>query len=321
LSLGLRATGHRQPARCVRLLTVGTATGAVLGAGAVAAWTAAHGTSIPQVLWAMYPFRLEASRAIATRPSTGALDRVHTLVASACLSGLVLLGLLTIVAVTRGRAWAPAEGRAAGPPPRVVAAALLAVAAYDAVSVALGGNSWLHYLVEPVAPLAVAVAVVTPRLPRATITAAGLVAASAAFAYATGLPPHGDGADRLGSAIGAVAHHGDSIVTAFGHAQVTSQSRLRSPYPYLWSLPAHLLDPHLRLLDRILAGRRAPTWFVLYSRPGPYLWNARTQLELDRRYHEVGDLSGHLVFLRDGVHRAGPSCAFPQLTADRASRC
>jgi len=307
LAVGLRAGGHRRFARPVRRLVAGTVVGGLLTAGLVAAWTAAHGTSVPQVLWAMYPFRLEASRAIAAHPSAGALGRIQGLVANAAGSGLVVLaGTAAVLVTRRGPSWRPASGDPTGPPPRVVTAALLVVAGYGAVSIAMGGNSWLHYLLEPVAPLAVALAVAAASLPRTTRAVAGLVAVSAALALVGGLQPHGDGADRLGAEIGAVSRPGDSIVTGFGHAQVTSVSGLPSPYPYLWSLPAHVLDPHLRLLDRVLAGRRAPTWFVLYSSPGPRSWTARTQHELDLRYHEVDDVSGHLVYLRDGLHRAPP---------------
>jgi hypothetical protein len=306
LALGLSAGRHRRFSRPVRRLVAGTVVGGLLVAGLVAAWTAAHGTSVQGVLWAMYPFRLEAGRAIAAHPSAGALGRMRGLVDSALGSGLVLLAAVAGLAVARRRrSWSGAVRRT-GPPPRVVTSALLVVSGYGAVSIALGGNSWLHYLLEPVAPLAVALAVAAASLPRTTRAVAGLVVVSAALALVGGLQPHGDGADRLGAEIGAVSRPGDSIVTGFGHAQVTSVSGLPSPYPYLWSLPAHVLDPHLRLLDRVLAGRRAPTWFVLYSSPGPRSWTARTQHELDLRYHEVDDVSGHLVYLRDGLHRAPP---------------
>jgi hypothetical protein len=307
LALGLRAGGHRRLARPVRRLVAGTVVGGLLAAGLVAVWTAAHGTSVPAVLWAMYPFRLEAGRAIAAHPSAGALGRIRGLLDSAVGSGLVpLVAVATVAVARRRRSWSGHPGRCTGPPPRVVTSALLVVAGYGAVSIALGGNSWLHYLLEPVAPVAVAVAVAVPALPRTTRLAAGLVVASAALALVGGLRSHGNAADRLGAQIGAVSRPGDSIVTGFGHAQVTSVSGLPSPYPYLWSLPAHVLDPHLRLLDRVLADRRAPTWFVLYSSPGPRSWTRRTQRELELHYHEVDDVSGHLVYLRDGLHRVAP---------------
>jgi hypothetical protein len=308
LALGLRAGGHRRFARPVRRLVAGTVVGGLLVAGLVAAWTAARGTSVEGVLWAMYPFRLEAGRAIAAHPSAGALGRMRGLVASALGSGMILLVAVAVAGLAvarRRRSWS-GPGRCAGPPPRVVTSALLVVAGYGAVSIALGGNSWLHYLLEPVAPLAVAVGVALPALPRSTRAVAGLVVVSAGLALVGGLQPHGDAADRLGAEIGAVSRPGDSIVTGFGHAEVTSVSGLPAPYPYLWSLPAHVLDPHLLLLDRVLAGRRPPTWFVLYSRPGPRSWTPRTQRELDLRYHEVDDVSGHLVYLRDGLQRAAP---------------
>ena len=41
----------------------------------------------------------------------------------------------------------------------------------------------------------------------------------------------------VGTSIAKVASPRDTIVTLYGHAEVTRASGLSSPYPYLWSLP------------------------------------------------------------------------------------
>ena len=82
------------------------------------------------------------------------------------------------------------------------------------------------------------------------------------------------------------AHPGDSVVVAFGHADIVEDSGLGSPYPYLWALPALVEDPPLLALDRLLVSRSArpsgsspaATWRS-GGTPG-----ARLRRPLDRRY-------------------------------------
>jgi hypothetical protein len=112
--------------------------------------------------------------------------------------------------------------------------------------------------------------------------------------------------------IGAVSRPGDTIVTIYGHSDVTRASGLRSPYPYLWTLPARTLDPKLRLLDEVLTGSHAPTWFVTWAPSSLQGVDGRATARLvARRYHPVARLWGHLVYLRDGVSRTPPSLQQP----------
>lgn len=115
------------------------------------------------------------------------------------------------------------------------------------------------------------------------------------------------GGNALGAAIRAVSAPHDTIVTIWGHADVTHASGLRSPYPYLWYLPARTLDPHVRLLATTLAGRAAPTWFVDWTGTGLHGTNtSRLTAALRHDYHRVADVHGVKVFLHDGVHRHAP---------------
>ena len=44
----------------------------------------------------------------------------------------------------------------------------------------------------------------------------------------------------------------DSIVVTYTHPNVVDASGLRPGYPYVWSLPIRVLDPHLALLTSSL---------------------------------------------------------------------
>ena len=186
--------------------------------------------------------------------------------------------------------------------------ALAATVAYDAVSIYLGEGFWSHYLVELAVPLALAAGLAAERRPRAARVTGGLVVASAAAAVLVAGPhPTPVGGNALGAAIRAVSSPHDTIVTIWGGSDVTHASGLRSPYPYLWYLPARTLDPHVRLLATTLAGRAAPTWFVDWTGTGLHGTNtSRLTAALRHDYHRVADVHGVKVFLHDGVHRHAP---------------
>jgi hypothetical protein len=90
-------------------------------------------------------------------------------------------------------------------------------------------------------------------------------------------------------------------VITYGHANVLLPAGLSSPYPYLWSLPARVRDPNLKLLISTVEGPRAPTWIVE--------WNSFDSwgLDADRRlaqavfenYHMVAVVAGHNVYRLD----------------------
>ncbi len=271
--------------------------GAVLALAVTAGWTLLHGTSLTGVFDAMYPFRIQAGRLMA---SSGhhhhAMARMWTLLGSWVVSG----GGVVMVAV----AWALATRRLGG----TVAWGLVATVVFDVVSVVLGANYWHHYLIELVVPIAVLSGMLVARHQPAirTILVASLVVAALSWS-GTLTRPSTSTASTDGRAIGAVARTGDTIVTAFGHADLTQAAGLRSPYPYLWSLPALTLDPHLTTLDSVLTGPDAPTWFVGLSdlrALGPA--GTTTDRVLHADYHRVADLHGRTVYLRNGVIRPVP---------------
>ena len=307
---------HRGPTFVTR--TLATMAAGALGAGVVVgAWTLAHGTSLGGVWFAMYPFRLEASAALAATPSVHVAARGWLLVRCLVLAGMGALVALAAVGGL-GHRRSPRGSRPASPGAVLLGLAL--VGAYDAASIALGGSYWLHYLVQLVVPLSIATGLVAARhrwLAGLAVTwvAASALAVTASVAVGASMPT-GDSGVPLGRAVGAVAHPGDTVVTLWGHADVTRATGLASPYPYLWALPTRTLDPQLHLMVRTLSGPRAPTWVVL---PGPGhprgfdVTALRPVLRDD--YHPVlTTATGRTVLLHDGVVRADPRLAPPSLS-------
>jgi hypothetical protein len=295
-------------------LAAGFAAGGVTALVVVLGDAVLRGTSPGGVLFAMYPFRWRAATTVEHASLAERLARLRVLGEHELLTAApVVLALLLVVLLARRRRVLPAQASA-------VAVATLVLSAYGVVSVAAGGSYWPHYLVQLAVPTALAaglVAVVTPRLGRAVVS---LVLVAATLAWTAGLvhrvPARGD---LAGAAIGRVSEPGDSLVSAFGDADLPMAAHLESPYPYLWALPAHTLDPHLTRLRAVLAGPRAPTWFVV--RPGTAMTHGGLHgpgAVLHRRYHLVGEICDRVVFLRDGVRRTTPapvpSCTRPLST-------
>ena len=213
---------------------------------------------------------------------------------------LLLVTLLRLVRAHPGPAADPASGLA-----RAVPFALVATLGYDLTSIYLGKSYWIHYLVQLAVPLALSAGVAVAHRPRISRLVAVAVAVAAVWAVVpAALHPGSPGGNRLGAAIAAVARPGDTLVTVWGHADVTHASGLTSPYPYLWSLPAETLDPRVTLLTATLTGPHAPTWFVSWSGTGrPGVDTSALKSALHHDYHRVADWRGHVVYLHDGLQR------------------
>jgi hypothetical protein len=256
-----------------------------------------HGTSLSGAFDAMYPFRVEAGRVLASSNRTAADTRLSRLVLCWAASGAaVVMSVFTWSVVTRRL-----RGTAAW--------ALFATAAFDLVSILLGGSYWNHYLIQLLVPVAIMSGLLVggrQPLARTLLGATALAAAVALGVVYAG--PRTTLASSVGRAVGSAARPQDTIVTVWGHSDVTRASGLTSPYPYLWSLPSRTLDPRLAALDTLLAGPEAPTWFVAWkggtwakSRGG-----ARAARLLDEHYRVVAQVGHHIVYLHRGVERATP---------------
>ncbi len=287
-----------------RELTPGQAAriGAGFAAGAagcvtvVAGWTLLHGTSLSGVYDAMYPFRLQAAKAIAASGNPAPAAR---------LGGMLLRLVLTTVPVLVAIA-----ARALGTRRiRDTAVwALVAMLVFDVASIYLGGNYWSHYLVQLIVPTAVIGGLVAGSRQPGSRLAVAAVVVSSVLGWSFGMPSGASEGSTVGHAVAAAAQPGDTIITIYGHSDVSETSGLASPYPYLWSLPLKVRDPHEHLLDQTLAGTDAPTWLVVWSGVRSSGVDATaTQRLVDDHYRPVSVLNGHTVYLHDGVARAAPA--------------
>lgn len=278
---------------------VGYVVGAGVCLGVVAVWTLLHGTSLTGVFDAMYPFRVEAGRVMAASNRQHANARLWVLLGSWLLSGgAIIMGAVTWALVSRRLHGAASWG-------------LVATLVFDVASILLGGSYWHHYLIELVVPISIVAGVLVARRQPGTRAVLVLAAVVAALAWSTALPASRTSVGHtLGHAVARVARPHDTIVTLYGHADVTHSSGLPSPYPYLWSLPARTLDPAQHALDSVLRGPSAPTWFVAWTPVSSWQNETSTTSRLiARHYHPVARLDEHTVYLRNGVSRAAPIVA------------
>jgi hypothetical protein len=314
-SIAVLLAWHRGEMTAPRLTraVLAAAAGAMACLGVAVLWTMAHGTSVVGVFDAMYPFRLEAGRVMATSNRTPADARAWKLVVCWVASGgAVIMGVTAHALLSRRLRSTAVWG-------------LVATVVFDIVSIALGGSYWNHYLIQLVVPIAVLSGLlVAHHLPGArTVMAA--VALAAAVALGVGVThSHTSAGTSVGQAIHLVSSPGDTIVTTWGHADVTRGSGLSSPYPYLWSLPARTLDPRLTLLDTLLSSARAPTWFVTWRDTSTWSFHgggrAAARL-LAQHYNAVSQVNGHTIYLHRGEQRAVPELApsSPELSATSTS--
>lgn len=283
-----------------RLLSLSIAgiIGLLFTASATALVMLAKGPTFAQLYYAMYPFRMEAAQAIADDGGAQfAGDRLQLMLGAALLAGFIPLIVAVLAAVLKHRRFeAP-----------VLAA--LALLAYAGFSIVMGGAYWTHYLIQGIIPVALLVGLLLAggvewlRFPALYAVAAALLVLPLSIPHVT--TPNES--HVTGRAIQQVAHRGDTIVTVYGHPEVTQSSGLSSPYQHLWSLPVHVLDPKLTELTTIMQGPRAPTWFVAYE--STHNWgidSTRLDALLQERYHLVNNICGLQIYLRDGAIRNDP---------------
>ncbi|TSD58635.1 hypothetical protein [Aeromicrobium piscarium] len=281
-----------------RLLVVGFVGGAAAALAVILLWSWSRGTSPIELYEALYPFRIEASRAI-DEGAAAVIERRSALRLALVLGGAVPLTVIALPLLWR-RGTAAVWG-------------MVAVVAFGLFSVAAGGSAWLHYLVQLCGPVAVltGVAAATYRIRGRLAIAAGLILVLVAGVVTQiELPdrPTQLTRERSGEAIAAVSDPGDSIVVFPYGANIAYASGLDTPYPYLWMLPAIVRDTDLSTLGGLIRGENPPTWLVLTTQPDRwpnYGLTGPTDL-LDERYAEVGELCGRPVYLMRDADRAAP---------------
>lgn len=182
----------------------------------------------------------------------------------------------------------------------------------EGAGIGLGGSYWPHYLLQMVPSVTLGAAWLAGRsrrrVPRVLIAfAAGscLLATSSAFF----VPGPGRTADAAVIGYLAQAHSiGDTGYVAYGHPNILESSGLRPTYPYMWSLPLRVLDPHLTTLTAQMRSNRAPAWFVQGSPVNSWHIDSLGTLQRtrDERYRLVATVCGVPVYLLRGVSRPDP---------------
>lgn len=294
-------SGHVERTR-LRWLAAPWAAGTAASLILVLGVAATRGTTPGGVFFAMYPFRFEAANVITTHAAGADIQRmVRLIIVGFAFGAPVLIGAVAALLVRRR----VTRVHALAVP---LAGAMLAITAYAVVSIGLGGNYWLHYLVQLVLPASLATGLLVASLPRLGMRLAALATAVAAVGWMIGMTTDTSATGAsIGGAIHRVSVPGDTIVSLLGDGEIVRTAGLSSPYPYLWSLPARTLDPQLSRLRQVMAGPQAPTWVVVR---GPVttaeLETAGVGGVLRARYHPAGLVCDRQVFVRDDVTRAAP---------------
>ena len=263
------------------------------------------GTGPTALVNAVVSFRIEASGVIRASATTATADRLRALLLALAASGAPLIVLVLLRRL-------PDRPRAGSPDLRLPTVAVLA---WETVSVLAGGSYWLHYLVNLVPGLVLAVAVLTatdtrplhrlrppqwagPISAPAGVLAWALASCLVALTAVAARPPVGPGA-----VVGWLRQHarpGDTAVVAFGHPDYLAETGLSSPYTELWSLPVRVRDPHLTELTAVLSSASRPDWIVTGLSGSLRGWGidaSRAQPVFDEHYRLVAQTGGHDVFI------------------------
>lgn len=289
----------RNPAmrrRALETLVAGAA-GVATVLVAVLVWASTSGPGVGELLYVMYGFRFDAAEVIAGGYDERPEERLVGMLAVALVSGLVPL-----LAAAVWHALGPGRRREA------LSVAFVAMVAVGVFGVAAGASYWRHYLIELVPAAALGAALLARGRPsRWARPLVGLVVAASAVAMVVGGGIHqvvGDPqseASRTARWLEARSAPGDTAVITYGHANVLLPAGLSSPYPYLWSLPARVRDPHLDLLLALVEGPRAPTWIVEWNTFDSWGLDpdGRLAVAVKLHYHRVAVVAGHDVYRRD----------------------
>jgi hypothetical protein len=243
----------------------------------------------PRELWdALVTFRAQAAAVINASAASTNGERFHTML----LAGLVA-GVPMVVAAAFLNLRRPVRE------PLLVCAAIV-VLVWEVAGAMLGGSYWLHYLIALVPGLVLlTTACGGGRWLRAaagyTVAFAGLT-----LAFALMQPVHLASDAAVAHYIREESRPGDTMVVAFGHANIVEAAGMQSPYENLWSLSARVRDPQLADFDQLIGGSVAPRWIVV-SGDSLATWgidSTAAQATLDRRYHEITSAGDWHVFER-----------------------
>jgi hypothetical protein len=239
-----------------RHLLAGVLIGAALTLAVAMQVSASLGTSSLGLWDALVTFRGEAANVIASS-STGATPRRFAGMMAALAASAAPFVVVALLVRVRGRAMYGISDL------RSPAIALLG---WELFVVVFGGSFWLHYLMGLLPGLVLLAAAAAQRRlewgPALLLPyTAAIVSTAVTIAYVVAVP-----IDRKETPVidylQAEARPGDTVVVAFGAANIVRETGMTSPYEHLWSLPVRVRDQGLTELTAVLLGPEAPTWVI-----------------------------------------------------------
>lgn len=268
--------------------------GAVVPLGGAVAWSTT--STGPHGLWyAMYGFRIAGSSSLFGSISPAQLARLQELGRASLSSGMAVLLVVSLAVLVRRR-------------PDAVTIALVAMLATEVAGAAAGGYYWLHYLMGLVPATTLLAARAAGRVRRPLLVGV-VVAATLASTVVAVVQDAWDRtpADRtevgaLASWLQHAARPGDSAVVLYGEASVFEATRLRPAYPFLWTLPQRVLDPHLSRLVHTLDHRGGPRFVVVRMALDSWGQDPRGRVgrALTEHYRPAAHVGGDVIYVRRG---------------------
>jgi hypothetical protein len=261
-------------------------------------WALTAGVHLHALWYALYGFRADASGALGDSSVAAPARRAAVLLLILVVTGIAAALAAYGVRLRRHHADVP------------LAAAAVSMVGFDVVALVLGGSFWQDYAFELVPGTLLAIALGSARVRRILVP---LMVASTLVCLVGWGVWNLAGRQELdehdtGLALDGVAEPGDTLVVFGGRADLQLESGMRSPYPYLWSLPMRALDPDLTRFRALVDGPDAPTWLVEWW---PFdTWTAKgsaLESDVEQRYVEHGTGCGdRTIWLLRGVDRPTP---------------
>jgi hypothetical protein len=280
-------------------LSGAAAAGFALPVLATIGWALAAGVRLHTLWYAVYGFRADASAALGDGSVAAPARRAAVL-----LLILVATGIAVVLAAYVARL---REHRRRDAP---LTAAVVAMVAFDVAALVLGGSFWQDYGFElvPGALLALALASTRMRARLVPLMACSTVLCLVGWGAWNLAGQQEFNEHDTGVALRQAARPDDTLVVFGGRADLQLESRLSSPYPYLWSLPMRALDPDLTRFRALIDSPGAPTWLVEWW---PFdTWTAKgddLRRDVESRYVEHGTgCSGKTIWLLRGEDRPTP---------------
>ena len=298
LLVGSHLAGRLTRGDLARLAAAALA-GCALPVLATVGWALAAGVRLHTLWYAVYGFRADASAALGDASVAAPARRAAV---------LLLILVATGIAVVLGGYLARLRDHLRADAPLTVA--VVAMVAFDVVSLVLGGSFWQDYAFGLVPGALLATALVAAGLRSRLVPLMVVSTAVCLLGWGVWNLAGRQELDEhdTGVALREAAEPDDTLVVFGGRADLQLESGLGSPYPYLWSLPMRALDPDLSRLRALVDGPDAPTWLVEWW---PFdTWTPKGEglgEDVRRRYVEHGvGCDGRTIWLLRGETRPTP---------------